>query len=54
MVADGVLERWLPGDVGSWLWGNCVPVGDVDLCCGFLDVLVGEEVIGLRCGGRWF
>ena len=54
MVAGGVLERWSPGDVGSWLWGYCVHVCDVEPFGGFLDGLVGEEMIGLRCGGRWF
>ena len=54
MVTDGVRERWSAGDVGSWLWGCCIHVGDAEPCSGFLDGFVGEEVIELRCGGRWF
>ena len=54
MVADGVRERWSASDVGGWLWGHYIHVGDAVPCCGFLDGFVGEEMIGLRCGGRWF
>ena len=51
--------RWCAGALVGWRCGQlavgyCIHVGDAEPCGGFLDGFVGEEMIGLRCGGRWF